>query len=290
MTMTTVDGLEVEGQCRDGCLEGVLVGRQTGRHHLLVAAYHKGRPVGKAWRRMEGGGWIHSYIDLRRQAFGEAGLFIYPNLETCLVGTWSSGRLLEGREGRLVSLAQDSGRLLTVNAKIVDFSSLYQHSPSNRLGIVVDPLQREPFEQRQVEVRQSEMKNAGEGVFALRTLPLGSIACFYHGVYIEDGEESPSDFPDYQIFTDWQQAPSSPSLDILPKHWSINNYRASLGHKVNHSFEANCRYIQFWHPVFAHTCLAVVTMREVVRGEELTTNYRYDINESPDWFHSLYSL
>ena len=61
----------------------------------------------------------------------------------------------------------------------------------------------------------------------LRTLPLGSIACFYHGVYIEvkkicdkmrqnvtalycvakDGEESPSDFPDYQIFTDWQQAP-----------------------------------------------------------------------------------
>ena len=28
----------------------------------------------------------------------------------CQVGTWSSGRLLEGREGRLVSLAQDSGR------------------------------------------------------------------------------------------------------------------------------------------------------------------------------------
>ena len=26
--------------------------------------------------------------------------------------------------------------------------------------------------------------------------------------------------------------------------------------QVNHSFEANCRYIQFWHPVFAHTCLA----------------------------------
>jgi len=49
--MTTEDGLELEGRCRDGCLEGVLVGRQSGGDQLLVAAYHKGRPVGKAWRR-----------------------------------------------------------------------------------------------------------------------------------------------------------------------------------------------------------------------------------------------
>ena len=27
----------------------------------------QGRPVGKAWRRMEGGGWIHSYLDFTRQ-------------------------------------------------------------------------------------------------------------------------------------------------------------------------------------------------------------------------------
>jgi len=171
---------------------------------------------------------------------------------------------------------KDSGRLLSVSAKIVNFSSVYQYSPSNRLRILVNPLQREPFEQQQVEVCQSKMENAGEGVFALRSLPSGSLACFYHGIYIKVEEESPSECPDYQIFTDWQRAPSSPSLDILPKHWSIDNYRASLGHKVNHSFEANCRYIQFWHPVFAHTCLAVVTMRNVLRGEELTTNYRQD--------------
>lgn len=266
------------------------MGRQIGGDQILLATYHKGRPVGKAWRRMEGGGWIHSYLDFTRQACGEESLFIYPDLVTCLVGTWSSGRMVEGREGRLVGLLKDSGRLLSVRAKVVNFSSVYQYSPSYRLGILVNPLQREPFEEQQVEVRQSKMENAGEGVFALRSLPLGSLACFYHGIYIEDGAESPSECPDYQIFTDWQRAPSSPSLDILPKHWSIDNYQASLGHKVNHSFEANCRYIQFWHPVFAHTCLAVVTIRNVVRGEELTTNYRYDINESPDWFHTLYSL
>ena len=29
---------------------------------------------------------------------------------------------------------------------------------------------------------------------------------------------------------------------------------------MNHSFDANCRYIKFWHPVFAHTCLAGISL------------------------------
>ena len=59
--------------------------------------------------------------------------------------------------------------------------------------------------------------------------------------------------------------------------------------QVNHSFSANCQYCPFLHPVFGHTALAIRTVREVRQGEELFTNYRYDIQESPDWFYKLYS-
>ena len=39
-------------------------------------------------------------------------------------------------------------------------------------------------------------------------------------------------------------------MDIPPKYVSRDNYRATLGHKMNHSFQSNCFEWFFDHPRF----------------------------------------
>merc|ERR1719427_859988 len=135
----------------------------------------------------------------------------------------------------------------------------------------------DPYEAGRVAVRNSELAGAGEGVFALRDLPADTVACFYHGLYLQPEETSPANNQDYQIYTDWDSAPASSYLDLPDGARELTGYRASLGHKVNHSWEANCVYSrEVEHPVFGNTVLAVRTARPIARGEELFCNYRYD--------------
>ena len=45
-------------------------------------------------------------------------------------------------------------------------------------------------------------------------------------------------------------------LDILPGQEQVAVYCATLAHKVNNSFNNNCRFAQFWHPRSLHATVA----------------------------------
>jgi len=66
-----------------------------------------------------------------------------------------------------------------------------------------------------------------------------------------------------------------------------SRYNATLGHKVNHSFEPNSEFILFSaHPVMG-TVMALAAMEDIVGGQELTVNYGYNYTAEPDqpsWF------
>ena len=50
-------------------------------------------------------------------------------------------------------------------------------------------------------------------------------------------------------------------------------YNATLGHKVNHSFEPNSEFILFSsHPILG-TVMALAAMEDMTPGQELTVNY-----------------
>ena len=77
-------------------------------------------------------------------------------------------------------------------------------------------------------------------------------------------------------------------LDIPPKCASLNNYRASLGHKINHSFQPNCKWDQIIHPVFGRIP-SIVTLMDLKAGTELTCHYMIDmqaasITEELQWY------
>ena len=85
-------------------------------------------------------------------------------------------------------------------------------------------------------------------------------------------------------------------------------YRASLGHKVNHSFTPNCRccrsaetddfirdfewycrYRQMQHPRWGEI-VGIFTTRTVKENEEFLCNYGYDIDTHlvPDWYRAAW--
>ena len=47
-------------------------------------------------------------------------------------------------------------------------------------------------------------------------------------------------------------------MDIPPEYVSLNKYTASLGHKINHSFDPNCRLVcKVYHAVLPTLTIAM---------------------------------
>ena len=78
-------------------------------------------------------------------------------------------------------------------------------------------------------------------------------------------------------------------IDVPKSYWNIKNYRATLGHKINHSFKyANSRYGMAYHPRYG-SVRAVYAIRHITREEEILANYGYKICvEVPKWYAALY--
>ena len=69
----------------------------------------------------------------------------------------------------------------------------------------------------------------------------------------------------------------------------IVKYRAALGHKSNHAFDANVKFCFVKSPRFGETrCLEAT--RDIQRGEEVTVDYRYNLESSyvPRRGHKLF--
>ena len=83
----------------------------------------------------------------------------------------------------------------------------------------------------------------------------GTIAAFYNGVripyrvYQEGDPKEEWSTSAYKIYinADWK---SGERMDIPSEYVSLDNYCATLGHKINHSFRPNCEEWFFDHPRF----------------------------------------
>ena len=56
-------------------------------------------------------------------------------------------------------------------------------------------------------------------------------------------------------------------MDIPPHYVNVENYRATLAHKINHSFTPNCGWDTIEHPVFGKIP-SVVALTSVERGSQ----------------------
>merc|ERR1712098_343789 len=92
--------------------------------------------------------------------------YIYPDLGTALVGTFKKGLMTAAQAATVTSLSIVDDIPYTKCSPC--YGPVFSYSPPTKSSFgPSDPLLRDPFEKKLVEVRQSSISGGGEGVFAL---------------------------------------------------------------------------------------------------------------------------
>ncbi|XP_023324584.1 histone-lysine N-methyltransferase SETD7 [Eurytemora carolleeae] len=247
--------------------------------------------LAKEW---EGGGIIIGEVDEKGEHTGENITYIYPDYKTALHGCFNNSVMKSAKCSEISSLKILEGEL-KYRVEIMNPNSKFTFSPSDYNGFIGDcPHLRDPYEDKYIEVRISSMEGGGEGIYALKNIPTGILVAMFNGIKYElvsnpasgiDSEEEAYDRLSYNIHMPQDE---DFFLDIPPLYRSLENYSASLGHKVNHSFKPNCRFSTIFHPRWGRI-RAITSISPILKDEELFVNYGYDLNRSPLWFKELWN-
>lgn len=148
---------------------------------------------------------------------------------------------------------------------------------------MTDPLVTDPIEDRWVEVGLSDLgPEAGQGLFAKRDIPESTVFAFFGGLRINAthwNATKPYE-PNYWIKTD------EGDIIHLPEEYGrdTHKYKATLGHKINHSFSKwNCIFHTLDHPRFGPIPAARST-ENVRQGTELLCLYEMKFHEGQSWY------
>jgi len=225
------------------------------------------------------------------------GAYLYPDYSTAIVGVWRDHLLVSGRTSQLVEACR-SGTAWTLKFGELE-GPILTYSPPSHYSYGVHPLQRDPYEERTVEVQVSLLPGATDGLFTKRHTETGDILAFYGGYMISCNSSLRAlDRQEYSDVEEHQRNMYSLSLGLeeednfcldLPPELGNNvaKYNATLGHKLNHSFEPNVEFYLFSvHPVLG-TIMSLSALEDIPAGTELTVNYGYDLEADPDqpqWF------
>lgn len=79
------------------------------------------------------------------------------------------------------------------------------------------------------------------------------------------------------------------TITIPPSDGPLDKYRATLGHKLNHSFKPNCEYGGILDSPRFGLVRAFYTNRDIKKDEELFIAYGYPVETGPLWYRELYN-
>ena len=285
---TVVTETWFRGGCQHGLTRRVEVKkfRQFVQEVSWLGRYRSGVAWGQCWEAVEGGGWITGQVDRGGELTGDNIAFLYPDLTTAILGTFQRGVLVSGVPGRITGLVMVED-IAVPQISILSQSDMVTFSLSTEDSVGPQPLIRDPYEARTVEVRPSQVGGGGEGLFLRRNVKKNEVVAFYNGVRLppRHGRKESWEDSGYKIFTNTEEVWGE-RMDLPGDLINTENYRATLGHKINHNFEYNCTEWFFQHP--RHGLIPCITaVRDIEEGQELFLHYGYDPRNCPPWYQEL---
>ena len=156
----------------------------------FLGRFNNGKPSGHFWYRMVGGGFMHGKFNEEGKATGNDLAFIYPDMETAIVGEFEDFVMKRAQEAEVLEATCDQDGLVIIS-KFANMSGpdFYYETPTNEsygagpYGII------DPYERKSVQITPSSVNKAGEGVFALKDFPAHRCTCYYSGFLYDHGEE-----------------------------------------------------------------------------------------------------
>ena len=129
----------------------------------------------------------------------------------------------------------------------------------------------------------NKVEGKGEGLFTKKCIEKGKLWALYAGIlvphYLVDRRR-------WEFNSNTIEADSEFSIDVPSPFEKLSKYCASLGHKANHSFHPNSKYIHLFHPKFGDI-MSVEAIKKIKKGEEITVNYGYaKHSHGPEWFRA----
>ncbi len=254
----------------------------------FVGCFANGIETGLCWKYCEGGGYLVGTVHAQTGQFtGPEIAFLYPDLCTAFLGQFEDGKMISGKATTVIGTNLDSQTqiLSPIFAEPSAASLCVSFCKSTKTSLGDNLLVPDPYEARMIEIRDSEVPDSGQGVFARQDLAKGTIVAFYNGVRLQYKLGGPKEewaSSGYKIYINADYI-SGERMDIPEEYVSLDHYKASLGHKLNHSFRANCEEWFFEHPRFG-LIPCERTTRDVLAGEELFLDYEYDPYNCPPWF------
>ena len=250
-----------------------------------LGRYRSGKPYGRCWKYQEGGGYLYGAADSNGDLSGKDWAYIYPDFLNCWVGEFKQGAMISGQASKIQKALETKDSIMKLTFGPVQGPPVRRHlATTTSMG--QDPLVPDPYESCSVVCKSSLIgETAGEGLFSLRSVPKGTVLAFYNGVRIPyklGGPKEVWETSGYKIFINADYT-SGERMDIPAEFISRDKYRATLGHKVNHSFKPNCREWFYNHPRFG-VIPSIVAKRQIEAGEELLLDYEYDPYNCPQWF------
>ena len=163
-------------------------------------------------------------------------VFIYPDFSTLIVGEFrDNGILISGNMATIHSITNSKQSWL-IKLKINDESGqVIKSDISTDNHFSWNPLTRDPYESKLVDICKSKIPNAGEGVFLKRNVTKGKVIAYFNGIRVKKSSAfSWNPFKKKSVFLiDFQDENGEDIfLDIPEKFIKSSQYNATSGHKV----------------------------------------------------------
>ena len=117
-----------------------------------------------------------------------------------------------------------------------------------------------------VDVHKSTITKAGDGVFLTQDVAANTTVSFFNGIRISKNDVfswNPFKKSSVYLVETTDEQGNDMFLDIPQNYVSWNKYKASSGHKVNHSKNPNVAYTECEHPIFGKIlCLYTLKVKK----------------------------
>lgn len=280
------DGGTMKAWYRNGELDGEFTEFDSDGQITAKGHHKKNKRSGHLWLFDDFGGTLVGVVDDDGAMTGNDITYIYPDGKHAFVGTFVNGQMLRAKPATLTSPVDSIPLLYDFNKAAIQISLGFDESSSDVISS--KPLVVDLYEQERVYVGPSAAVVGEEGLFARRDIPkAGEYVSFYNGMRLS---HKVVDGRTWSLNTNTITLDGETVLDVPPEWSQTSTYRAALGHKANHSNDANCEYAEYFHPRFGRI-MAIKTLRGVVKDEELMCDYGYfhklpnsDQDDLPPWF------
>lgn len=160
----------------------------------LTGRFSNGIPTGDFWIQMIGGGFLHGKFEENTgKVTGDKLAFIYPDMETALVGKFTNFEMISAEEAEVVGVkCNDYGLQVVSEFDLKGGPKFYYEPGSNSSfggGKGFEGVQ-DPYEKKWLKLAPSSVPNSGMGVFVRRDVPAFRTISLYAGYLFKRGEES----------------------------------------------------------------------------------------------------